>query len=85
MGYIGLRVLSLLYGVIGWILLVGGVVLAVLSAIAAKSATVFFFVLATVLIYALLFLGVGQFLRMLLDTEQNIRRAVDATSKTSEF
>jgi len=85
MGYLGLRVLSLLYSIIGWILLVGGIVLAVLSAIAARSATAFFFVLATVLIYALLFLGVGQFLRLLLDTEQNIRRAVDATSKTSEF
>jgi len=85
MQYIGLRVLSLLYGVIGWILLAGGAVLAVLSAIAARSATVFFFILATVLIYALLFLGVGQFLRLLLDTEQNIRRAADAASKTSEF
>ncbi|RKY14031.1 MAG: hypothetical protein DRP82_04630 [Planctomycetota bacterium] len=85
MRYIGLRVLSLLYGVVGWILLAGGAVLAVLSAIAAGSVTVFFFVLATVLLYALLFLGVGQFLRLLLDTEQNIRRAVDAVSEKSEF
>jgi len=85
MRYMGLRIVSLLYGVVGWILLVGGIVLAIFSSVAAKDATAFFFILAIVLVYALIFLGTGQFLRMLLDIESNLRRAEEATSKKTEF
>lgn len=85
MQYMGLRIVSLLYGVIGWILLVGGIVLALFSGIATKDFTAFFFVFAMVLVYALLFLGAGQFLRMLLDIESNLRRAAESTSKKVEI
>ena len=83
MRYAGLTIVSLIYRLLGLLLVILGVVFGVKAA-GGGGVGAFLAVFLSGLGSGLAFLGVGQLLRLQLDVEQNLRKAADAMERAAK-